>query len=113
MIAHSLKIEIEDYATRLLRSSRLFQLAKQGAITPRTVTAYLFNIRYLIRHTPVYLELARRESEARGWPALARYFAGKAAEEHGHDTWAENDLASVTRVHDVMLPSQPSPAMTD
>jgi hypothetical protein len=111
MISRNLKIEIEHYATRLLRSSRLFRLAQEGAISPATVSAYLFNIRYLIRHTPAYLELARSESEARGWEELAGYYATKAAEERGHDVWAENDLASVTRVHDVMLPSQPSRAM--
>jgi len=113
MIAETLKTEIEDYAAGLLRSSRLFHLAQSGAVTPRMVGTYLFNLRYLFRQTVVHLNLARRESEARGRPALADYYATKAAEEHGHDAWAENDLATVTQKHDIMLPSQPSPAMAD
>jgi hypothetical protein len=113
MIAHSLKIQIEDYAERLMRSNRLFRLAQEGAVTPTTVSTYLFNIRYLLHHTPPYLDLARKESEARGWPALASYYASKAAEEQGHEAWAERDLASVAHMHDVMLPSRPTPAMAD
>ena len=100
-------------AARLLRSSRLFRLAEEGAVKPETVSAYLFNIRYLIRHTPTYLELARRESEARGQLDLAGYYAVKAAEEHGHDVWADNDLASVTRSHQVVPPCDPSPAIAE
>ena len=113
MIAESLKTEIEDYAARLLSSSRLFRRAQEGAVTPKAVGWYLFNLRYLFRQNAAQLKLASRESEARGRAALADYYATKAAEEHGHDAWAENDLAIVARQHDVMLPSNPSPAMAD
>jgi hypothetical protein len=113
MIANSLKNEIEVYAARLLRSSRLFRLAQEGGVTPRTVGVYLFNLRYLFGQTVTHLKLACRESKARGWPALADYYATKAVEEQGHDAWADSDLARVTHQQDVMLPSQPSPAMAD
>jgi hypothetical protein len=113
VIANSLKTEIEDYAAQLLRSSRLFRLAQEGAVTPGTVSAYLFNLRYLFRNNVAHLKLASKESEARGWSALANYYDTKATEEHGHDAWADNDLATVTRKHDVMLPSQPSPALAE
>ena len=113
MIANSLKTEIENYAARLLRSSRLFRQAQQGAVTPRIVGTYLFNLRYLFRNNVTHLQLACKESEARGWPALAEYYATKALEEQGHDAWADSDLTTVKRQHDVMLPSAPSPAMAD
>jgi hypothetical protein len=111
MIAHSLKTEIEDYATRLLRSSRLFRLAQAGDVTPQAVGTYLFNLRYLFRNNVSHLELACKESAARGRAALADFYATKAAEERGHDAWADSDLVSVSRKHTVLLPSQPSPAM--
>ena len=113
MIGQTLKTEIEDYAASLLRSSRLYHLAQRGAVTPRMVGTYLFNLRFLFQHTVIHLRLARKESEARGLPGLAAYYATKAAEEEGHDAWAEDDLTSVTQSHDIMLPSKPSAAMSD
>ena len=90
----ALKRDIEAYALGM-RSSRLMTLAREGRVTKTTVERYLFGILYLIRHTPEHLTLARRYAVARREHELARYFELKAADELGHDRWAEADIASI------------------
>jgi hypothetical protein len=113
MIAHSLKVEIETYADRTLRTNRLLRMAESGQVTPKTLAAYLFNVRYLIRHTPPYLARARVRAQARGWSALAEFYAGKGVDEHGHDAWAESDIANVQTAFSVELPDEPSRAIVE
>jgi hypothetical protein len=113
MIAQSLKTDIEAYADRVLESNRLLQLARDGKVSSDMVTGYLFNIRYLIGHTVPCLELARDEAEARGWESLAGYYGRKLAEEHGHESWAENDFAAVRTTYPGPAPDGPSRAIAE
>jgi hypothetical protein len=113
MIAQTLKLMIEAYADRTLSENRLLGLARAGRLTPDTLAAYLFNVRYLIRHTPPYLERARVSAEARGWTNLATYYARKARDEHGHERWADADLARVRAKLGVLPPVCPAEAMVE
>jgi|SoiMethySBSTD1v2_1073268.scaffolds.fasta_scaffold00686_20 hypothetical protein len=113
MIAQALKLEIEAYANRTLSSNRLFGMARAGSVSHKALLAYLFNVRYLIQHTPPCLERARARSAARGWNALAAYYAGKAEDEYGHDRWADNDVASVRENLGLEPPTRPARAMVE
>src|SRR5688572_26600665 len=113
MIAQALKVEIEAYASRTLNENRLLGMARAGRLTPEILVAYLFNVRYLIQHTPRYLERARAASEARGWNTLASYYATKAEAEHGHERWAEDDMASVSANRAVLPPARPAQAVVE
>ena len=110
MIAQTLKTDIEAYGHRMLQSA-LMRRARDGELPGAAVATYLSSILYLIRHTPVYLELARERAAALGEHDLARYFASKMREEAGHDQWAQNDVASVERSFDVAAPSAPLPSI--
>jgi hypothetical protein len=111
MITDTLKTDIEAYAEHM-RQSSLLQLARQGKVRPDTVAAYLGSILHLIRHTPIYLELARERAAALGEHELAAFYAHKALEETGHDEWARNDVANVERTFCVAAPAGPLPAVT-
>jgi hypothetical protein len=113
MIAQTLKAEIEAYASRTLQENRLLGLARAGRLAPETLVAYLFNVRFLIQHTPHYLERARLSAEARGWKRLAGYYALKAEAEHGHERWADADIASVRENLGVAPPAHPARAVVE
>jgi hypothetical protein len=92
VIADALRVEVERYAADMPRHNSLYTGAANGRLTPEMVGYYLFNVRYLVRHTPAHLERARARSLALGGHALAAHYAAKHAEEQGHDRWADRDL---------------------
>lgn len=93
MIAAALKRDIERYAAGMHRTNPLYVGAATGRLTPEVVAYYLSNVRHLVQHTPLHLERARRRARALGRDDLAAHFAEKLVEEHGHDRWADQDLA--------------------
>jgi pyrroloquinoline quinone (PQQ) biosynthesis protein C len=101
IVSQFLKSDIEQFAADLRESNPLLARARQGQVSPGAVAAYLRNVHYLVLHTPVCLEGARRRALQLGELELARYFADKQTEEAGHDVWAENDLARVRRAFDL------------
>ena len=92
MIGDALQSDLERYAEHMLRRNTLWVGAARGQLTPDIVSRYLFNIRHLIRHTPLHLERARQRALRLGDEALADHFAEKQSEEQGHDRWADEDL---------------------
>jgi hypothetical protein len=95
MIDNELVLEIETYANRVRRTSRLLQKAQSGQLSSRAVQTYLWNIRYVLRHTCPNLQLARSVAMERGYADLAMFYEQKLVEEAGHDRWAEEDLLSL------------------
>src|SRR5689334_22183509 len=94
-ISQELKSDIEAYAVHLRSSNQLFQRAEQGRLSRSTVANYISNLHFLVAHTDINLQRARRRAEQLGDSRLASFFAQKAREEAGHDRWAERDLAQL------------------
>lgn len=92
MIADALKSDIERYAASMPRRNALYVGAAEGRLTPEKAAYYLFNVRHLVRHTPVHLRRARERALELGERPLAEHWAGKLVEERGHDRWADDDL---------------------
>ncbi|HJL17304.1 MAG TPA: hypothetical protein RMH99_16675 [Sandaracinaceae bacterium LLY-WYZ-13_1] len=111
MIADALDAKVEAYAATMDRHNPLFVGAAEGRLTVEQVAYYLFNVRHLIRHTPIHLERARRRALAAGDPALAEHFAGKLIEEEGHDRWADADLARLRAELGTEADGRVSPAL--
>jgi hypothetical protein len=99
MIGEALKLDVEVYAQRL-RSGRLFEMARQGRLTPHAVASYVANLRLLIERTHTHLCLAAQRSRQLGRPNLAAFFESRAHEEKGHEAWADQDLSQLERVFD-------------
>jgi hypothetical protein len=106
MIADALRAEIDRYAARMRRSNPLFYKAEDGTLTPACMTRYLANVRFLICHTPIYLERARDRAQRAGDGPLAQHYEEKRGEEQGHDAWADRDLER-------MSAASPAPARRD
>lgn len=95
MIGDALRAEIEVFAKKKCRENLLFRMAEEGNIDAVCVRAYLTNLHYLLRHTPICLVRARKLAIARGDTKLAEFFRHKLVEEAGHFRWAEDDLATL------------------
>ncbi|MBX3260361.1 MAG: hypothetical protein KIS78_08240 [Labilithrix sp.] len=95
MIADALRADIETFAKTKSRQNLLFQMAEGGNVDAVCIRAYLTNLHYLLRHTPICLVRARKLALARGDHELAEHFKHKLVEEAGHFRWAEDDLASL------------------
>jgi hypothetical protein len=95
MIDNLLKLEIETYAERLRRTSRLLERARRGELSSRAVQTFLWNIRYVLAQSFANLKLAESVARERGFEELAEFYKQKLAEEQGHDRWAEQDLLSL------------------
>ncbi|MDF2694028.1 MAG: long-chain acyl-CoA synthetase [Labilithrix sp.] len=95
MIADALRADIETFAKTKCRENLLFRMAEEGNIDAPCIRAYLTNLHYLLRHTPICLVRARKLAISRGDHALAEHFKHKLVEEAGHFRWAEDDLASL------------------
>jgi hypothetical protein len=111
MPTNALKLEIDAYASRLMRAGRLFKLAEQGAVTPRAAASYLYNLYYVIQYTEPHLALAAAAALARGDRALAAFFEHKAGEERGHEAWAASDLARLVTSFGLTPPAVPKRSM--
>src|SRR5689334_5977334 len=95
MIADALRADIETFARSKCRENLLFRMAEEGNIDSVCIRAYLTNLHYLLRHTPICLVRARKRAIAAGDQKLADHFRHKLIEEAGHFRWAEDDLASL------------------
>lgn len=111
MIADALKSDIERYAAGMPRRNALYVGAAEGRLTPEMASYYLFNVRHLVRHTPVHLARARERALELGDHALADHWAGKQTEERGHDRWADQDLDRLQDGFRVGAISECSPAL--
>lgn len=111
MIADALGSEIERYAAAMPRRNALYVGAAEGRLTPEKAAYYLFNVRHLVRHTPVHVQRARERALELGEHALAEHWAGKQVEERGHDRWADDDLDRLRDGFGVGPSSQCSPAL--
>lgn len=112
-VSDRLKADIEDFVERTRRDNPLLHRARDGAIRPEVLAAYLTSIRYLVEHTPVFLKLAADRARAGGDLKLAAYFEQKIDEEQGHDQWAADDLAALRDRFGVAVPDAPTPAMRE
>lgn len=97
MLSEKLKSRIERYYEEFREVSPLFVEARAGKMTASKVERLLYNIRYLIRHTPVHLAMGLRRSRELGEEDLTAYFRDKLGEEQGHDIWADNDLKEIQK----------------
>jgi hypothetical protein len=113
MIATALRAEIDDYARRMRRSNPLFLKAEDGSFSRDHLMAYLRSIHGLVWHTPVFLLRARDRARELGQDALAEHYEAKRLEEHGHDEWAENDIASVSSAARARLSPEVAPTMDE
>lgn len=92
-LACEIKASIDDWAQRLLRDSELARVAQSGSLSPRVVGRYLESLRYVFVHSHRNVVAAAARADQLALPQLAAYFRAKAAEESGHDQWAEQDLS--------------------
>lgn len=92
-----MKQEVEQFYQWMRSYNSLFLKAKAGQLTPPQVALYLENIRFLVFHTPLHLQLAYSQSLTNGHEALARFFSEKMKEEKDHDLWAKEDLKKIER----------------
>lgn len=86
------KGSIDVWAEHLRTHSPLVRAAEQGELGPRSLALYLESLRFVFARSHANIIAAAGRAEALQLPELAAYFRGKAAEEVGHDQWAENDL---------------------
>jgi hypothetical protein len=91
-VGDRLKFTIEAWVDDF-RLTVLKELAQRSTLPPRFLARYLESLRYLFVHSERSLIIAAQRSRELGRDELAAYFAGKAHEEDGHATWAEDDLA--------------------
>ncbi len=95
MIGNALRYEIECHAVRARASNPLLRAAIAGRVTPPCIERYLSSLRYVVASSFPFLNRAAARARELGKEELARYFQRKAAEEHGHDAWADADLATL------------------
>src|ERR1051326_8523511 len=110
-ISELLRLEIDEYAAELRRSSRLLAFARRGAVTSAMLGGYFAGIGYLIDRTQQHLRLARDTAASRGAAALATYFERKMREEAGHERWAHADLEYLDAHYGARLSREPYPAI--
>lgn len=103
-IAEQLKSSIERFSDELQRSHPLMRQALQGQVEPITVVHYLTGVRYLLQHSCLHIDAARRAAESRGNAALAAFFQLKGRQEQGHDRWADNDIEEMVSRFDLAVP---------
>jgi hypothetical protein len=100
-LSERLKASIDTWASRLRSESPLMRAAQRGAVGPRGLALYLESLRYVFSHSQLNIRAAADRAAALQLGELAAYFRDKAAEEQGHERWAETDLtqlpADVTR----------------
>lgn len=108
-LATQLRTAIESWADDLWQKTALRMLAKEGKLPPRAFALYLESLRFLFKNSQLNLVLASATSDNLGHPELAEYFASKAREETGHDSWASDDLSRLPEA--AVVGVCPSPAI--
>ena len=111
MIGSALRYEIEGYAARLRTGCPMFHAATVGTLSPTSVERYLASLRCMVASSSPYLERAAVRARSLGHEELAAFFSSKAAEERGHDEWAEHDLHVLRSRFDVTFDDAPVPAI--
>lgn len=89
-----LKTRVELYKAYLVSEDRFNRSVQEGKAEPEAIARFLVNIHYLVKHTPLHLQLAAHKAKA--LPELKAYFQQKYLEEQGHDQWALDDLAKMS-----------------
>lgn len=111
MLIENLRDEIDAYAARLMGASRLWKLAERGAVTPRIVAEYIYNLFHLVSASQAHLELASSRARELGRHDLSGFFSEKSAEEAGHQLWAVDDLAALRATFGAESTGEVKPAM--
>jgi pyrroloquinoline quinone (PQQ) biosynthesis protein C len=112
MIVRALTHEIEQYADRLHRESRLLAAAREGKVTKEVIVAYLSGVLFMLHKTPVHLQRAAESAREVGRPDLAAFYAHKQDEERDHDQWVLDDFAELRRLFGAAAAQAPHPSMT-
>lgn len=113
MIADALRDDIESYSRGAKNRNPIYLRALDGSLERENVGHYLVNVLHLLRHTPIYLERARKKALERGHMKLAEYFTHKLGEEAGHDQWAASDIDHFTNDLGVECTDSIAPAMAE
>ena len=92
--SQSLVQSMESYCRYLLVDVPIFREAKNGRVTNKELTWYLFNLKFLLSRTDQCMVQARNRSLELGLGLLADFYADKRQEEAGHEAWANDDLAT-------------------
>ncbi|MBC7530522.1 MAG: iron-containing redox enzyme family protein [Oligoflexus sp.] len=95
LIAERVKKQTEVYANFLEKEEPFNIQMNSGVLSAESYANFLFNIEYLIKHTPIHLNLALKKTEDN--PELHEYFRNKFDEEQGHDEWAIEDRKKVMK----------------
>lgn len=96
-LSYLVKSSIDSWAARLRADSPLVAAAESGRLSPRALALYLESLRYVFIHSQRNIRAAAQRADALQLPELAAYFRAKAAEEQGHEQWAESDLQQLPR----------------
>jgi hypothetical protein len=72
---------------------------------------YLRSIHYAITSTALHMQMARQAALALGDRELATYFETKAAEERGHEVWAESDMHRLAQCFGAIGAVSPAPSI--
>jgi hypothetical protein len=110
VIANALRVDIEKYSSQA-KLNPAYAMAREGKLGRKSVVLYVSNILHLLRHTPPYLERAKKRALERGDRRLAAFFDEKMAEETGHDRWAEQDLFNLRDSFGVASEGAVTPAL--
>jgi len=95
MSADHLIKQTEAFHAYWKETNHLFLNACEGRISKTTFSRYLKNIQFLLHHTPLHLRMAIERSIELGDDRLTNFFQLKLAEEHGHEEWAKEDIATI------------------
>jgi len=95
MIGEALRAQVAAYAASVPANNPLFVKAEMGALNARHISRYLASVHFLVRHTPIHLDRARKRAAELGDAALDDHFAKKSVDEAGHDLWAARDLERI------------------
>ncbi len=91
-LGEELKIIIERYAQNIKEHSTLIEKAKQGTLRREQVGLYLFNLYFILSHSPVHTYNAMKVAQKKGWSDLANFLQELIEFEKGHEDWAVDDL---------------------
>jgi len=111
MLGLILQTEVDNYYRRVKQTNPLFLNAERGKVGASEVSRYIENILYLVRHTPIHLKFARQKAQERGLVAIAKFYRAKLGEESGHDQWAEQDLARLSKTFGTQAKGELAPSM--
>jgi hypothetical protein len=91
-LGEQLKEIIERYANNIMANSTLIEKAQKGTLKREQIGLYLFNLYFILSHSPVHTYNAKKVALKKGWTDLADFLEELIDFEKGHDDWAVDDL---------------------